>query len=728
MASYTTEDLNNSSKFAEYNLNVKYITALYKKAPYIASYLAYTIRDATDEDFYVPSTLQGKCKILDVKLTEYLCNIKLTCNPAKERETCKPTDSASNYLIGTDSYGIQCQPSCFNLAKPQTYNDTTDSPTMPMLNWFKDNCRYVPSGVVSYLEKPFYRSKTIYEYRVNNLPTGFRRVPPDDQLFRKYDSGYSFKADDAYCSYFDREYDEENDNCKMTSWEEFVDAVLGMNVVSLAKDSINYLKSGGATIFDMPATTPLPPLDNIYTLNGWKTDINKDFVIPSELNYNEQTNVTLKGRCYSLPIMLKDPVRNSTAKTKHDIRRENESRIKRENKHQQSKPYRPLSSKSPSDIKPSTFLRPLLKNVTSVVAENTNTHAIYQLNRNLDLVDSLYSTVPIPDKLGESSEDFFQDLLNSIKLGGETIGNLVKDMLQAILTDPEMQKSLGIGIAFDKALSWVKTLSTKLLTSISETLIDLLAKEGLQVGAKVLEKSLFSTFVSICVKFAAKIASKLAIMLLNALLSAVDVIGWILEIGMLLNLILTFWDPFGLNKMFPAGYADEVMRQGEQGYKVDAGIHELNYTFQSLINTVMTSDEIMELQLESLIDRAIYLDALEVNSEGSRIDKGDTVDYSNAINSNTENQTLSESIVPIYKFDMTSYNAYNETFLTRIQTNQKLVNLSIILLGIPIVVLGFGFTLVSIVVLVLVALLLCWVKYGVYSQSDSFLLTLSNLV
>jgi hypothetical protein len=715
MATYTTEDLDNSSKFAEYNLYVRYINALHQKAPHIISYLDYNITDATDDDFYIPSSLTGQCKMIDIKITEYLCNVKLNCNPIKEKDTCKSSDLASNYLIGTEAYGVQCQPSCFNLSIKKNYSDSTETPSMPMLNWYKDNCRYVPSGVASYLEKPFYRSKTIYEYRVNNFPTGFPKVTPDDQLFRKYDSGYSYRSDSAYCSYFNRLYDSENDNCEMAPWEEFVDSVLGMNIINLANDSVNYLKSGGASIFDTPSHIPVPDIEPIYTLDGWKKDVNADFILPSEMNYNSQTNVTLKGRMYSSPIKLTVFSSANEQQTKHDARRFLERKIKLENKHLAPQQRRRQKPK----FRPSNFIGPMLKQIRKVVPDES---ALYQLEKNLNLIDSVAETYD------SDNSNFFNDLMDAIKEGGDILIKTIKSILEAILTDPETQKQLGIGIAFDKALSWVKTLSTKLLTRLSESLITLLAKEGVDMGINVLEKSIFSTFMSICVSFAAKIASKLAIMLLNALISTVDVIGWILEVGMMLNLVAALWDPFGMNKMFPAGYADEVMRQGEQAYKVQAGINELNYTFTSLVGSLLTDDEILAIQMQSLIDRAIYLDALEVNSEGSRIDKGDTIDYSHAINSNTENQTLAKSIVPIYKFDYDSYSLYNESFLTRVETNQKLALISTFAFFVPIILLGLGFKLLAMIVLVILVLIICWFKYGIYSQSDDFILTLSNFI
>jgi hypothetical protein len=124
-----------------------------QKAPHLTSHLAYTVKDATDQDLYIPHPLINASKVIKVEIGKELCEL-LSCNPAKEKEMCRPKDETSYYRVGDDGFDMLCQPACFNVSAKPTYNpDETQQPDMPMLNYHDNTCRLVPSSMVTYLEK-----------------------------------------------------------------------------------------------------------------------------------------------------------------------------------------------------------------------------------------------------------------------------------------------------------------------------------------------------------------------------------------------------------------------------------------------------------------------------------------------------------------------------------------------------------------------------------------------
>lgn len=282
---YTPVDIRAAMKFAQANTNIRYLNALNNVAPHIVSHLKYEFIDATHEDYYIPLSIKHACKILKIEISEKVCEM-LSCNKSKENDLCKPEDVASYYHVGDDKYDLQCQPACFHL-KPTTQY-TTDgkiTPQTPMLSYHDGHCRYVPEPIISYLEKTFYRSKNIYEKRVNDMPTGFSRIVSENQ----FGCGFDYKFNKSYCGYYDLDL-LNNGGCG-ESWLGFVgDSLIGMHFINAVK-SVPRLIFNNNKPFDLPKDTiKLPtsiPINK--TIEGWKRDINKDFVIPELIDTTPHT-------------------------------------------------------------------------------------------------------------------------------------------------------------------------------------------------------------------------------------------------------------------------------------------------------------------------------------------------------------------------------------------------------------------------------------------------------
>lgn len=251
---------------------------LLKKAPHLTTHLSYTVRDATDADFYIPHALKDYCKTIDIKMTKNLCE-KLSCNKSGISSLCRPTDTASYYHLGDSSYDVSCQPACFNTIRTRKYDASEENPVhTPQLNWHADVCKIVPDSTATYLEKPYWRDEKRYLLRVNDMPTGFSREYNPEPI----SCGFTYKNNRAYCGYYDRHLDAKGE-CSYSGWETGLDAVIGMSLINTIKESIrvSILQEHG---FKIPDYVPeLPVLDKKYTLEHWASDIDKTFVLPKPM-------------------------------------------------------------------------------------------------------------------------------------------------------------------------------------------------------------------------------------------------------------------------------------------------------------------------------------------------------------------------------------------------------------------------------------------------------------
>lgn len=310
--SYADDDIEAAIKYAEYNTTIRLLNAMLIKAPHLTSHLQLDIRDATDDDFYIPASLQNKCKIIKVSITEKLCE-KLNCQSNKADKVCKPTEEPSYFRRGVDGYGIQCNPACFHLMETTNVDDEGQpvAHTLPT-NFTNNSCRLSNPATENFLTFPFYRSKGKYEARVNNLEMGYSlKYDPDD----KFGDGKIFVNDKGYCAFFREELTDDGD-CTEPKWMTVVDAIIGANVVNLVRDAVDGTLNTGDSILksEYPSQVPAnkPP-----TVQQWKNDIDINFSIPPFLDPPNTNNEQMFKS-----LLDKSP------KTKYDFRRRKEAIIK----------------------------------------------------------------------------------------------------------------------------------------------------------------------------------------------------------------------------------------------------------------------------------------------------------------------------------------------------------------------------------------------------------------
>lgn len=651
MATYTQDDIEASSKFADANNTIRILKKMYEKAPHLTSWLEVTVRDATNDDYYIPATLEHAAKIVTVNMTEDLCKL-VSCNPMKEQDNCKPNQTASYYYVGDSDYDVQCQPACYNTAAKISYNENNERAVdTPQLNWnsIQNECRFVNSAMTSWLEKTFYRSDTKFERRVNDMPTGYTRIPSDNP----YGCGYTYKTNKSYCKYYDRTLQDDG-SCSMTLLEKLLDAIIGQTLINYVKSSIRMLSNDGIP-FELPTNLPELPteLKTEHTLDGWKNNVNTSFVVPELIDTKPRLPTA-----QAFTTNIKNP-NNDATKNTHDYRRQAE-----------------LSSMDNM----SNFMRTCIG-----LEPDTSKEKIFGVDKNGEILQPMGSSPKSRTK--RSNNNDYDDKNNEMIRTDNDDDNddddddtqkhwtqTMKDLFVSILemfTKGDTYFYAGVDLTTQAALKKIKSIAVKIIEKMSTYLAKGLFDVTGSIGTKVLVSGIKGLSVKLITTMALRIGAKIAVMLAKILAAAASIIGWLLVGTMLLDMLFTFWDPYGYNNLYPPEVPNDMMESGELSLRQALDAPAANFKFENLAALVLSEDETMELYLESLVDRLIYLDALVVNSEGSRIDKG------REINVNTGSKYEMESaqnagLAQRVKFDLQNYEAYNDRFMVRVNVNKYL--------------------------------------------------------
>lgn len=560
LSMFTDADAQACELFAATNTKIRTIRLLYQKAPHLASKLRYSVRDALPTDYFIPDVLAHACKVVEISFTKDLCSA-LSCNPTTENGVCRPTAKASYYYVGDDGYDVQCQPACFNTAVRHTYaQDGSRAPDTPMLNYHSGKCRVVPANIVTFLEKPFFRSDTVYEYRKNDMPTGFSRTTADDN---PYGCGLDYRNNAAYCKYYDRVLQEDG-SCGLQWWETGLDAVVGMSLVNTVKSNVRVLHDGGRPFAAPDGLPELPAaLEPRHTVDGWKSDVDPSFTVPELVD------------------------------------------------------TRPVGVRRKRDV-----------------------------------------DVDVDGEKTASGDDWVRCMRDAML-----------SVLEQIMTDSSFWVQTGVGIVSEAALDTLKSLCKRIVEKVSLSLVKRVPLTFTSVGANVLKTGLKSACAKLVTDALVRTTSKTAIAIAKLTAAAVSVVGWLTMAATLLDVLFTVWDPYGYKNMFPPSLPHDMMAGGERTLRLLAGSPTVDYEFESLVSLLLTEDEIMNVHVESLRDRITYLDALTVNSEGTRIEKGPTIEFDGVCVQAVE-QEHARVMLERVRFDPESYAEYNRDFMTRVMINE----------------------------------------------------------
>lgn len=658
LVDWTAADRLNAQTFSNYNNTVRIFNAMYKKRPNIMSKLSISVRKATQDDFYLPRKLDGKAMIIKVSMTEASCRT-LSCNPVQQDKPCLPTTAAAYYHVGDDSYDVHCQPACFNTLIHVMYDETGKSrvPETPLLSWHDNSCRIVNTQIQSWEEHPFYRSQTIYERGVNDMPIGFSRKPSND----KYGVGYTYHNNAAYCGYYELEYNASKDTCEEDLLTKIFGVLVGskllQNLKGAIKLAINYPDTG---MKPLPSKLTALPTTKLPTPDEWLNDVDKTFVLPKIIDYTQSIKLTD-------PPITRRRKRDATI---DDIGDDDDAVI----------------NEPPSEKTKQNNLRQHLE-------------ATYR-----PMIEKKYKRDTVVQQNTTEAEDDDELKQSNFKKAWEII--------VALVSDDQVWLSVGLDITSTVLLNKLKSFTLKLAETMATKLATNLTRISGTFGIRVIQTAIQNCVLKVISGAALRIGAQLTIFLAKMLAAAASVVGWILMVSFVLDLMFTFWDPLGYNKIFDAAMPADMMYNGQLALRDMVNGPTANFEYENLIGMILTEEEITLLTLESLVDQLVYLDALTVNSEGSVIDKGNVVDLSVSSKQTSEQfqKAASQALSLQYQFTEEKFNTFNRDFYERSRVNNITHKIGLFgtVIGCAILILIKQFTIIAFLVILLSLFLLCF--------------------
>lgn len=683
--SYTKTDQLNAKIYSQQRYTLALVNKVAEKYKHIGTHLDVRIRAATTADYYFPLNFANRAIMVDVKINESLCK-RLSCNSETMTGPCTKDMLPHYHRVGdtvgeNERFEMVCQSSCFNLFKEPVY----DSDNKPMLQFRRLNynrrtnqCVFV-SAAATWAEVPLYRSKERYETRVNDLPVGFNYEYND---FTQ--DGLGYEINKTYCeSFFDTWLPEKKECSSMANvWDFTTNAIIGETLIKMVKGGVTAVVNNGNTIPN-PNLPPPPPVEDKYLLQNWLNDINEDFITYNpdddlDVILQQQSDYLIKkfrknlsnydsmktdninfGASFetfydsSIPSQWEVLVETlNTLKTKQVLNQHNISNQKR----------RDLES-SINNYNKNLYGRLHFVEKTHLNNKITNIESNDELQ---DLVNSIILNKKNTKKRNKRSTKNWDPSKDPVYIASIKLSKIVISMLESLFTDPMFIATMGIDVLFDKLLSVIKNQSTQILKTLVPRLSMLAVRLGRPIGLNVFNMSLKLTLSRAIAQITVKIAGAVIRAMARIALLAASVIGVVLIITSLLDLAFSIWDPLGFHKKFPREQLQQIMIQSGMAFRQELETSSLELTFNALASQILLSkDEITELSLNTFTWTLEYLEALEVNSEGSRIDKGILIAFNVTSNELESQLNIETAQLNIYTPD--DFINYEQMFMNRVR-------------------------------------------------------------
>lgn len=225
------------------------------------------------------------------------------------------------------------------------------------------------------------------------------------------------------------------------------------------------------------------------------------------------------------------------------------------------------------------------------------------------------------DKELEKLKEKIKEYMDEMAVGSTT--TQFDQVMTTILSmfDAEFLQVLGIDIALTSISAIIKKLGGRL----SNFLFKMSTKVGTSIGTKILRSSLITMTTKVVASVMLKSSAKVVVALTKIASLASSVVGVILIVVMLADLLLMFFDPMGFNNMFPEGYLDQLQSAYDAALIQQTGKSIPEMDFDILYYYLIDENVSLETAFEEFTWVYEYLDHLTVNSEGSRISKGEEI-------------------------------------------------------------------------------------------------------
>lgn len=775
MANLTPTNKHDAELFARPNKIIRTLEKLNMRAPHLTSWLSVSIRSATNEDYYVPRLLRDSAKVITVSMTEHLCE-KLSCNAKTDTgEACTPDTPASYYRVGdTDTYDLQCQPACFHVKAQNISNVYTDissgndqkdtfTQSMPLV-WRSEKCRRCDPTLRLYMEKPITRSAARYETRLNDLPTGFSRKTNTDTWFLS--PPFLYEINKTYCDYFDLRFDEPDRKCVEYWYQTALDYTIGRGLIYAGKSLITKWTTG--TLFPMPELPGKPPsqVPQMYTLEGWRNDINPDFTVPAlidtrpkvpESDGTDNSGGTDDSNNSNGNNEQQPPSNNEPETTQPPANNETESA--NNNIEETKPPTNGAQTETPnnSGLEPMTRMRTLIEHRNNNQQE-TNKSTIDELqNRSeflrfrevgvtseqvwqymerarvrLSELPNISSSEEDRKRFESVKENIWLELLQNLnktksnrgqkhmvsndeqqspfghkrvkrshvpgasepmswlratvraedtvinkppevpqtgKLTTQKKAQLLIEGLVETLLSGDLAAQIAIDFATAEAFKQFRLLCIKAIERLSTSAIQIAAERMAGAVGRNILTTVFSQSMARAVErtiVSTVLKSAVAMARIAALMSTV--VGTALAIWQLFDVIFVFWDPYGYNNVTSREALRDMVEQSERTFITTITQKSLFFEMEDLVQSILTIEDILDLEMTAMVDLTTYYETLTVNSEGQFIDRGEPLDIatmrsigpSQGITPLTELYSKS-----IRRLDTDSYERFNYEFIAR---------------------------------------------------------------
>ena len=696
LITYDENNILDASVYANERYKLAILNKLIVDYPHLTSWLKVEIVQADPfKDYYWPPSFQKKAIKVNISITERLC-YKSSCSTALPDRTCNSSSTVQNVRIGDGTqYESRCQPSCYYFRKNvEIDEDGEEQVQFLQTKWDPDNnrCLLVPPAV-AWFQHPFYRSSDRYAVRQNDMPLGFSKTfTSTNSQFSYTKESYTYNK--YYCDVYLDPYDPVNEVCKQPVWLIIVNAIVGEALIKTSRAQIQHWKTGSSLPLP-PNLPPLPPPDELYQLDNWLKDVNKDFVCPPEdyelpeLSVNEindifnkpETEDTEEKSYFSyekVHKVLKRMVRSlDNTKDIFEAKTEEQMEIM---KQRMVNMFREMLQKCVTNCGNTKKIQELIEN------------EIIDMRKELpDLSDAVLSdAAKCNEYLNRKIKKACKKIKKNPKINEKDfeildvpkyITNLVKDILLGIMESvfsEEFWRDQLINGIFERIIfNSIKKFFRTTVVKVIEKLTVTMSKFAAAIFSNVLKASLRSWLIKFVTNQLISIAGKLALFLASVFAAITTIIGILLLLAMFVDFIFMFWDPYKFNTKYPRDLMDEIHANMEQEFRINNGVKVPVMDFNILAVSLLTKEELTNLSLTTFSYIYDYLNNLVVNSSGSVIDKGIPL-----INAYIGQQNKDEIIVKTKLLKPRELYEYEYNHSTRQTYFKKTLTASIILTGI----------------------------------------------
>lgn len=304
----------------------------------------------------------------------------------------------------------------------------------------------------------------------------------------------------------------------------------------------------------------------------------------------------------------------------------------------------------------------------NVLEKSTPSHLKGKLNENPNSGVVVRKKRSIKTLIRSSSDDAGTGGDDSEKTLGDNVKEILLNILESIFSVDTLE-AIGIDFAVTQLSSSLKNLSIKVIENLIPKLMVFVSKTSVSVAERVFSASLINITKMAFEQVAFKVAGTAMTFLVKSLALASTGIGILLLVVQMFDLLFTFWDPLGFQTKYPPEYLESLYDQSKYALREQMNTTNVNLTFEILCSYMLSEDELLSANIESYVYMYQYLDSLEVNSNGSRLDKGDILDTSDS-----SSVDIAAPLAQLKIYNSEEFDSYEKDHVSRRNLYTKLDN------------------------------------------------------